>query len=224
MSRLDREVSLDARPEPPRRGFRLRFREFLLLATLASVVAATVAVRLRTVREGSVAEHLFFYAPRARATAVELKARIERDKRRLDQWPDMTGGWLDGRDVAVWFGYDRSRSLGTTRRILSIGLGDWGYHSGSPRFWIGVYDEEGKLLFEHQGVSQSFHDAMYQIQERSGTRVELTGADKQSAIELVASMLDLDEFKLRLDLKTAQDELAHEIAEAERHEQQAGVR
>jgi hypothetical protein len=221
MSRREHEAGA---PGPPRRRFRLRFREFLLFVALASILAATVAVRLRTVRDGSIAEHLFFYAPRARATAVELKARIERDEKRLDQWPDMTGGWLAGRDVAVWFGYDRSRNLGTTRRNLSIALGEGGYVTGSIRFWIGVHDEEGKLIFEHQGNSQSFHDAMHQIQERSGTRVELTGADKQAAIELVTSMLDLDEFKLRQDLKTAQDELAQELAEAERHEQQAGVR
>jgi hypothetical protein len=148
----------------------------------------------------------------------------KRGEKKLDQWPDMAGGWLAGRDVAVWFGYDRSRSLGTTRRSLCIAIGDLDYNSVSPGFWIAVYDEEGEPIFKHEGVSQWFHDTMRPIRERSGTQDDLTGADKQSAIELVAPMLDLDEFKLRLDLKTAQDELAHEIAEAERHEQQAGVR
>jgi hypothetical protein len=223
MNRLDREetgASGDASetPGPSRRRFRLRFREFLLFVALASILAATVAVRLRTVRVAEAEDHLTA-AHWVRWSAQGWKDRMEREEKRLGEWPNITEEWLAGCGVRLLPTDRPPRSFAATGKTLAVALEL--YHA--PSIWIGVFDEEGKLILEHSDASREMHALLGRL-ARPETAVELTGADKQATVDLVAAIFARYEHDLQEDLKTTRARLAHEITEAERHEREAGMR
>jgi len=217
MSRLDRGEAVA--PKPARRRFRLRFREFLLLVTLASMVVAAFALRFKTVRDEEAVDHLFYYARRSRASAEWWKDRIERETKRLDARPKVSEEWLAGCEAKLLPPDRDPAGAVATGKSLFIALNT----SYVPSIWIGVFDEEGKLIFEHLDACQPMHDLLRPLARPDAT-VELTGVDKQSAVALVAAILADYEHYLQEGLKTARSQLTREIAEAERHEREAGAR
>jgi hypothetical protein len=218
MSRLGREESLDARPGPPRRRFRLRFREFLLLVTLASMIAAAFALRFKVVRDEDALDHLFNHAHRARASAEWWGKQVAEATKRLDERPKIAEEWLAGCAVKLLPTKRNPKSFAATGKTLAVAL-----DPDASSIWIGAFDEKGKLFLEHFDDSREMHALLGRLAWPL-TTIELTGGAKRATVDLVAAIFARYEHDLQEGLKTTRAQLAHEIAEAERHEQQAGVR
>jgi hypothetical protein len=219
MSRLDREESVTAGRDSLRRRLRLGLREFLLLVTLASIVVAAFALRARTVRDEEAVEHLFFHARRARVSADWWRGRIAWEQQRLDERPKITEEWLEGCEARLLPPDEDPSGTAATGKSLFIALNT----TFVPSIWIGVYDEDGRRILEHLDASKPMHDLLGRL-ARPGSTVELAGVDKRSAVALAAAILAEYEHGLQEGLKTARAHLAQEIAEAERHEREAGAR
>jgi hypothetical protein len=82
------------------RKLRLRFREFLLLTVLASLITAAFAIRARTA-DREVAHGHAARADRVRVEAKYLAERIEFARRKLEMAPTLSQDWADGCDLRL---------------------------------------------------------------------------------------------------------------------------
>jgi hypothetical protein len=203
------------------RKLRFRFREFLLLTLLASLITAAFAIRAKTAYQTSAPDHALLaghHALLARQIRRSLKSapdEVEAAKRRMEMYPPISTAWAAGCDV----------------RILSSSLTDLGdiptegknlilvadFHGP---LWFRMFDGEGKIVVEHSERSHPDFDHFRKSLEDLWPPHELTGEEKRWIIASATSFVN--DYRATLPgVKELEAGYAKALAEAEHHERLA---
>ncbi len=198
-------------PMPPVR-IRLRLREFLLLVMLASLVAASFAMRVRTAD----LEVAHGYAARAHAARVEAKylaEQIKFERRRLEMAPTLSEDWAAGCDLRLMPSVIKEGDILAEGENLVVVA-----EFGDDSLWFRVFDGAGKRVVDHVEAYHPGLMAFKQGLERLRPPHELTRSEKALVIAAVATFVNDYRETLQASIEKAQVAHAEMLAEAERLE------
>jgi hypothetical protein len=188
---------------------RVRFREFLLITTLASLITAAFAIRARTANHLSAQDHAF-HAYRARHSANWWEDRIKEGKRYLETAPLIS----------------EDRAAGCDLRLISSGK-DIGDIPTEGKDLIIVADVPGLLIYRmFDGDGKMVMDWADGMNDENLKKQfvslwpphELTGIEKARVITAVTSVVGAT---VRTNFRNLQAMYAKAVAEAEYHERLA---
>jgi hypothetical protein len=191
---------------------RLRLREFLLLTTAASLIAASFAIRARTAALVSAPDHAFL-AYRERASANRLDGELKELKQKLQNIPRLSPDQIAGYDVRLMGPVISSRELPTTGKQLVV----VGHSHGSIYFRI--FDSEGGIVNVGWDVDDLGRIGVVEKQLAGlDPPHELTTAEKGWVIAAVTSIFDTYRSNLQAVVIAGEAEHAETLARAEEHE------
>lgn len=180
---------------------RLRFREFLLLITMASLIAAALAMRVRTTRDLSALDH-GFQAARARVSAKWWGERTGWLKDKLESRPPISEAWLAGCELRLTSA-DDVPTTGENLIIVSDGI-----------LAFRIFDGDGKIVVEHSEGGRRGDDCLKGLAGLWPPH-ELTAAERRRIVAEVASILQAYRTYLQAEVRNAEAMQADEIAKAE---------
>jgi hypothetical protein len=190
----------------------IRFREFFLITTLASLVAAAYAIRARTTYYLSAQDH----ASRAYQARVSVKwweDRINEGKRYLETWPVISEEWAVGRQLRLMPAVKDPDDIPTRGNDLVVVADVNGV------LYFRIFDGDGKRVLDWaEGL---YGDELKKRLVPLWPPHELTGVEKRQVITAVSSILSRSKSLFQAQLKTTQALHAKAVAEAEHHERLA---
>src|SRR5262249_25253948 len=159
---------------PAMRKLRLRFREFLLLTLLASLITAAFAIRARTAYQASAPDHALL-AHQIRQLLKYTHDEIKAAKRRMEMYPPISPAWAAGCDVRILPSPVADlRDIPTEGRNLIV-VAD--FHGP---LWFRMFDGEGKIAVEHsEGSHPNFGHFRRVLLEGLWPPHELAEAEKR---------------------------------------------
>jgi hypothetical protein len=203
--------------EPPdMRKPRLRFREFLLLITLASLITATLAMRARTADPRYAPPHPAALALQLRRYLGDATEFIELTKRSMEMCPPISETWAAGCDVRIMpFSLTDLRDFPTEGKNLLI-VAD----CNGP-LWFRMFDSEGKIAVDHSEGSHRGLDGFRKVLEGIWPPHELTAAEKRWIINSVTPFVKDHRTYLEARLKEWEAGYVEALAKAEEYERLA---
>ena len=191
---------------------RLRLREFLLLTTLASLIAASFAIRARTAALLSAPDHAFL-AYRERASANELDGQLKETKRKVQDLAGLSPDRIARYDVRLIHS-STTLDLPTTGKELVI----LGHHDGGIFFRI--FDSKGGIVIDWVDDPGRI-GALEELLPSLDPPHEMTTTEKGWIIAAVTSLVDTYRSKLQAGTISGEAKLAETLARAEEHERLA---
>lgn len=191
---------------------RLRLREFLLLTTLASLIAAAFAIRARTAALLSAPDHALL-ARQERVSANWLDEQLKYTKREVQDLAGLSPDQIAGYDVRLIHA-STFLDLPTTGKELIV----LGHHDGGILFRI--FDSEGGIRIEWVDLPGRIGPLEEQLPSLDPPH-ELTPTEKGWVIAAVTSLFDTYRSKLQAGISSGEAKLAETLARAEEHERLA---
>ena len=191
---------------------RLRLREFLLLTTLASLIAASFAIRARTVALLSALDHDLL-ARQERDSANWLDGQLKDTKRMLQDLAGLSPDLIAGYDVRL-IHTSTTLDLPTTGKELVF----LGHHDGVILFRI--FDSDGGIVCDWVDDPGRIGALEEQLPSLDPPH-ELTTTEKGWVIAAVTSLVDTYRSKLQAGIISGEAKLAETLARAEEHERLA---
>jgi hypothetical protein len=205
---------------PAMRKLRLRFREFLLLVTLASLITAALTIRARTADQKYAPPHPAMRAHQVRQSYIH---NIEFTKRWMEMCPQISETWAAGCDVRIMpFSVTDGRDFPTERKSLLI----WADSFGTLWFRMSdgegkIFDGEVKIAVERMEGSHRGFDGFHKVLEGLWPPHELTAAEKRWIIDSVTPFVNDYRTDLAARLKALEAGYAEALAKAEEYERPA---
>ena len=192
---------------------RLRFREFLLVITLVSLITASYAIRARLAQWDFLEEqdrriHL------TRSSARAWKEQIDRMQGMLADFPTSSDSWADVYDL---------RLIPEVKDIVEVpakGKNLIVVARIGGNLEIRLFDGRGRMVVDiyEPGYTRAFEEGL----EALWPPHELTNDERRRAIAGVASIVDAARSRLRRDLGRIRAQHAKLVADAEEQERLAG--
>jgi hypothetical protein len=191
--------------------FRLRLREFLLLMTLGSLVAAGFSIRARTADQ-AVAQGYAARAYQARVGAKYLAEQVEFTKRKLEMAPTLSREWAAGCDVRLVPSVIEAGDMPTKGKDLVVVAESY------DSLWFRVFDGAGNRIVDHV---ESHHPGLIAFKQglaRLRPPRELTRSEKALVIATVAMFVNDYRATLQAGIRRGQVLHADALSKAERLE------
>ena len=192
---------------------RLRFREFLLLVTLASLITASYAIRARLVRWDFLEEQ-GRRIHQARSSARAWKEQIDRTERMLADIPKPSASWVDVYDLRlIPVVKDIAEIPAKGKNLIVVAQ-----VGGNLEFR--VFDGQGRLVVDigEPGYIGAFKDGLDGLWPPH----ELTDDERRRTIAGAASIVDAARARIRQYLRSIRMQHAKLVADAEEQERLAG--
>jgi hypothetical protein len=205
--RREMAIPVNSVEAPAMRKPRVRFREFLLLITMASLVTAAFAIRARTASSLSAQDHAF-HAYRARVSANWWEDRLKKGNRYLETNPLISEDRAAGCDVRLISSVKDMGEIPTRGKDLIIvaeGVDDV--------FYFRMFDGDGKVVVDWADAMNA--DNLKKQFVGLWPPHELTGIEKARVLTAVTSVVGA---AVWTDLSNMQAMHAKAVAEAEYHE------
>jgi hypothetical protein len=190
----------------------IRFREFLLLTTLVSLITAAFAIRARTAYHLSAQDHAF-HAYRARLSVNWWEDRITERQRYLETTPLISEDWAAGRDLRLMPSLRDAGEIPTRAKDLIIVADVYGV------LYFRMFDSDGQIVLDTAEGLQ-IEDLQKQLVSLWPPH-ELTGVEKRQVITAVLSILGRSRATLQAQLRSMQALHAEAVAKAEDHQRRA---
>ncbi|MFO0891407.1 MAG: hypothetical protein U0790_19965 [Isosphaeraceae bacterium] len=191
---------------------RLRFREFFLLTTLASLIAASFAIRARTAALLSAPDYAFL-AYWERASANGLDRLLREAKRKVQDLAGLSPDLIARYDVRLIHS-STILDLPTTGKELVV----LGHYDGGIFFRI--FDGEGGIVIDWVDDPGRIGASEEQLASLDPPH-ELTTTEKGWVIAAVTSLVDSYRSKLQAGIVSGKAEHAETLARAEYYERLA---
>lgn len=193
---------------------RLRFREFLLVITLASLIAASYAIRARIAHSAAVNEHAS-RAHQSRSLARAWEEQIDRTRRLLADIPPTSESWADEYALRLVPGAKDAADIPTSGKGLIV------VSRIGRRLEFRMFDGDGKMVVDLGDPGNI--DAFKAELEGLWPPHELAGDEKRRIIAAVASIVDAYRARMQRYLGIFEASRAKAVAEAEERERLAGL-
>jgi hypothetical protein len=194
---------------------RLRLREFLLVTTLISLIAAGFAIRARTASLVSSAPDPAYRAYLERRSANWYEGQLREAKRKLELVPRLAPDQFAEYDVRLMRSVINSGELPTTGKHLVI----VGHTPGGIYFRI--FDGNGGVVVDWaEGLQTRIGLIEGQLAILDPPH-ELTTGEKNWVVTTVMSLVDGYRDSLQVHIRIAQASHAEAVASAEYHERLA---
>jgi hypothetical protein len=200
---------------PAMRKLRLRFREFLVLTVLASLITAAFAIRARTAYQKPAPDHALL-AHQIRFSLRSAPDDIKAAKRKMEMYPPISEAWAAGCDVRIM-----PSSLTDPADIPTEGKNLILVADFHGPLSFRMFDGEGKIAVEHWEGSHPDFDHFRKVLEGLWPPHELTGAEKRWIIASVTSFVNDYRATLPARVKELEAGYAEALAKAEHHERLA---
>jgi hypothetical protein len=191
---------------------RLRLREFLLLTTLVSLIAASFAIRARTPALLSAPDHAFLaFSERASATRLDLD--LKKWERKLQCIARLSPDQIAEYDVRLIHALTTMDLPTTGKELVIVG------HSDAFIFFR-IFDSEGVIAAEWLDDHGRIGVVEMQLASLDPPH-ELTTTEKGCVIAAVTSLVDEYRSNLQAAVISQEAEHAKTLARAEYHERMA---
>jgi hypothetical protein len=192
---------------------RIRFREFLLLTAMISLITAAFAIRARTAALLSAPDHAFL-AYRERANANLAEGEIEHAKRRLEQVPPVSADQAAGYDVRLMNSVTTWEEVPMTGKELVIVVDL--YDTLNFR----MFDGKGRIVAHVAEGGKTRNDLLERLADLWPPH-ELTPVEKGWIIDQCVEGNRVWRSHLQAVLRATQAEHAEAVASAAYHERLA---
>lgn len=193
---------------------RVRFREFLLLTTMASLVIAAFAIRERTAYHEFATDHVLL-AHRARLSVRSVTDAIKAAKRKMEMNPPISRDWSARCDLRLMPLANDRGVIPTGGKNLIIVTDMYGV------LHFRMFDGDGKIVVEHsEGSHPRIEDFKKQL-VRLWPPHELTGIEKGRLITAITFFVNDYRTSLEADVKRLEAMHTGAVAKAEHHERLA---
>ncbi len=193
------------------RKLRLRFREFLLLTVLTSLITAAFAIRAR-MADREVAHGHAARAYRVRVEAKYLAERIEFARRKLEIAPILSQNWADECDLRLMPSVIEAGDLPAEGKDLVV------VAEFNDSLWFRAFDGAGIRIVDHMESDRPGLMAFKQGLARLRPPHELTRSEKALVIAAVAMFVNDYRATLQAGIRGEQVRHTEALAEAERLE------
>jgi hypothetical protein len=193
---------------------RFRFREFLLLITLASLITASFAIRARTAHQASLDEQTL-RIHEAWSSARAWEAQIDHTKRLLADIPPISESWADEYDVRLVPAVKDVADIPTRGKSLIV-VAEIG-----TTLEFRMFDGGGRMVVdigEPRNI-EAFKEGLAGLWPPH----QLTGDEKWRIIGAVASIVDAGRARMQGYLRGIQARHAKAVAEAQERQRLAGL-
>jgi hypothetical protein len=191
---------------------RVRFREFLLLTTAASLIAAAFAIRARTAHYLSSQDHAF-HAYRARLSVNWWEDKIKELKLNLETTPPISEDWATGCGLQLMPSVKDLGDIPTGGKDLIIVADSYGV------LYIRIFGSNGQVVVD---TAEGMEIGDFQKQLLSlWPPHKLSGIEKRQVIIAVTSILARSKASLQAQLRSIQALHAQAVAKADHHERLA---
>jgi hypothetical protein len=191
---------------------RLRLREFLLLTTLASLIAASFAIRARTAALLTAVDHAFL-AYRERAAADWLDGQLKNTKRKVQDLSGLSPDLIAGYDVRLIHSSTTLDLPTTGKEVVILGHHDDG-------IFFRIFDSEGRIVIDWVDDPGRIGALEEQLPSLDPPH-ELITTEKGWIIAAVTSLVDTYRSNLQAGIISGEAKHAETLARAEEHERLA---
>jgi hypothetical protein len=194
----------------------LRLREFLLLTTMASLIAASFAIRARTASHLSAQDHAF-RAYRERVSAKWLEGNLKQAKWKLEQAPHISPDQVAGYDVRLMNSATIPWEIPTTgRQVVIVAQA----HPHGTIFFR-IFDGDGRVVVDWAEGGEEQRGAVEEQLASLWPPHELTAAEREWVIVTVISFLERTRDAMQASVFRGWAKHAETVARAEYHERLA---
>jgi hypothetical protein len=197
---------------PAMRRPRIRFREFVLLTTLVSLITAAFAIRARTASHLSALDHAL-HGYRARRSVTWWEDLIKERRRYLETTALISEDWATGRDLRLMPSVKDAGEIPRKAKDLII------VADVSGVLYFRMFDGDGRIVMDWAEGMQ-IEDLQKQLASLWPPH-ELTEVEKRQVITAVISILGRSRATLQAQLRSMQTTHAEAVANAEYHERLA---
>lgn len=193
---------------------RLRFREFLLVVTLISLVTAGFSINARTSNILFVQDHLSM-AERARSQARSMDIQIANVKRQLEKPPKIS------RECALGHQFKLISKVTDPRDLPEAGQNLIVVTSLEGHPWFRIFDEKGKRVVDYVEWNREKSKDFVERIATLGPQHEFTNAEKLWIIDWIIVFVNDHQLWLHDYVKILETARSKALTEAEALEQSA---
>ena len=188
------------------RKVRFRFREFLFLVTLGSLIVAALAIRARTTRGLAAMDHAAL-AHQARSEADGWGRSIEELKRTLEWVSAIEEGReadLSVRSLSSLANREEMPANSSDRIVLAV---------VDDLVFLQLFDEQGRIVLNSYGIDDP------RLKETlAGPPRVLTGTERERAMSIIATIFPYERNRLQLYLRGSEIRRAEALDKAQYHQ------
>jgi hypothetical protein len=193
---------------------RLRFREFLLLIALGSLIAASYAIRARIAHRATLDDQTL-RIHEAWNSARAWEYQIDHTKRMLAAIPPTSESWADEYELRLVRGAKDADIPASGKSLIVVArIGG--------RLEFRMFDGDGRMVVDLGDPGNL--DAFQAELEGLWPPHELAGDEKRRIVTAVASIVDAGRARMKRYLGIIEASRAKDLAEAEERERMAGLR